>query len=220
MDVEDVEARELMRRYANGEDALFERLYAVLAPRLYRFCQRLARARAEGDDYFQETLLRLHRARATYQAQVNPLYWAFAIARSVHLTQLRYRERHPEAVGVAGDATESCALAADDRYDPEAQTRAQDLVQVITRALQKLSEKNRSAYVLLREEGLDVRDAATILGTTVDAVKQRAHRAAAQVGNAVRIAGWTLADAGVLGARREVKPDSMDLCLREEASTR
>jgi len=195
MHTEDLEARELMRRYANGEDAVFARLYAVLAPRLYRFCQRLARDRAEGDDYFQETLLRLHRARATYQAQVNPLYWAFAIARSVHLTRLRYRGRRPEAVGATGDAAESYALSADDRYDPEAHSRAQDLVQVVTRTLQKMSEKNRSAYILLREEGLSVADAAMILGTTQNAVKQRAHRADVQVRDAVTVAGWTPADA-------------------------
>src|SRR5262245_30313509 len=208
MHTEDFEARDLMRRYANGEDAVFARLYAVLAPRLYRLCRRLARDRAEGDDYIQETLLRLHRARATYMAQVNPLYWGFAIARSVHLTRLRYSGRRPEAVGAAGDAAESYALAADDRYDPEAHNRAHDLVQVITRTLQRMSEKNRSAYILLREEGLSVADAAMILGTTRDAVRQRAHRADLQVRDAVTVAGWALADADPLVAGCAVPPES------------
>ena len=53
-----------------------------------------------------------------------------------------------------------------------------------------MSEKNRLAYFLLREEGLSVKEAAAVLGTTPDVVKQRAHRAYEQLRNAVHAAGW------------------------------
>jgi RNA polymerase sigma-70 factor (ECF subfamily) len=66
---------ELMQRYARGEDSVFEALYRLMAPRLYRFCLRLAAGKAEADDLLQETLLRVHRARATYLAGSNPLPW-------------------------------------------------------------------------------------------------------------------------------------------------
>ena len=93
--------RELMERYAQGEDDVFEELYTLMAPRLYRFCLRLARRKPEADDVFQEAFLRLHRARATYLSGTNPLHWAFAIARSIHLDRLRYRRRRPEQLGSA-----------------------------------------------------------------------------------------------------------------------
>jgi len=44
---------ELMQRYAKGEDEVFEELYRLMAPRLYRFCLRLATRRPEADDCFQ-----------------------------------------------------------------------------------------------------------------------------------------------------------------------
>jgi RNA polymerase sigma-70 factor (ECF subfamily) len=53
-----------------------------------------------------------------------------------------------------------------------------------------MSEKNRVAYVLLREDGLSVKEAAIVLGTTADVVKQRAHRAYEKVRSAVGAAGW------------------------------
>src|SRR5690606_25357330 len=56
----------LMERYANGEDTAFEQLYRALAPRLHRFCLRLAIRKADAEDCFQETFLKIHRARATY----------------------------------------------------------------------------------------------------------------------------------------------------------
>jgi hypothetical protein len=57
------ELGQLMKRYARGEDSVFEELYRLLAPRVYRFCSRLAMDQQEADDCFQETLLRIHRAR-------------------------------------------------------------------------------------------------------------------------------------------------------------
>src|SRR5262245_65885684 len=105
---------ELMERYARGEDSVFEALYRLMAPRLYRFCLRLTTGKAEADDLLQETLLRVHRARATYLAGSNALHWAFAISRSVHLDRLRYRRRRPEDLGSTNDAAEHDRLAAVD----------------------------------------------------------------------------------------------------------
>ena len=90
---------QLMGRYAKGEDGVFEELYRLLAPRVYRFCSRLATHQEEADDCFQETLLRIHRARATYLEGADTLPWAFAISRSVYLDRLRYRRRRPEDLG-------------------------------------------------------------------------------------------------------------------------
>ena len=53
-----------------------------------------------------------------------------------------------------------------------------------------MSEKNRAAYVLLKEEGLSAKAAATVLGTTAPVVRQRAHRAYAQLRVALDAAGW------------------------------
>ena len=36
-----------MRRYANGEDTVFEQLYGLMAPGLYRFCVRLCGRRPD-----------------------------------------------------------------------------------------------------------------------------------------------------------------------------
>ena len=182
---------ELMQRYAQGEQDVFAQLYSAIAPRLYRFCWRLSGRRSDADDVFQETFLRLHRARATYIPGANALYWAFAIARSVHFDRQRYRHRRPEGLGFADDAAGESALEAGDGYSPEADARARDILHVVTLELEKMSEKNRVAYVLLREEGLTVQEAAAVLGTTGNAVKQRAHRAYEQIQIALGAAGWS-----------------------------
>jgi RNA polymerase sigma-70 factor (ECF subfamily) len=179
----------MMERYAGGEDEVFEPLYRLLAPRLYRFCLRLTARRCEADDCFQETLLKLHRARATYLPGASALHWAFAIARSVYLSRLRYWRRRPEILGEADDA-----LAGADSHahgeTPEAQLEALHLHAALAAELEQMSEKNRAAYVLMKEEALTAKEAAAILGTSADAVKQRAHRAYERLRAALKGAGW------------------------------
>lgn len=181
MDTNVEQLSELMERYAQGEDLVFEELYKLMAPRLYRFCLHLTTSRSEADDLLQETMLRVHRARATYLSGSNALHWAFAIARSVHLDRLRYRRRRPEDLGSANDAAEQDRLVADSGHSPEAEVLGRDMVAVVNRELARMSEKNRVAFVLLKEEGLSVKAAAAVLGTTAMVVRQRVHRACEQL---------------------------------------
>jgi RNA polymerase sigma-70 factor (ECF subfamily) len=196
MVAEAVHTSELMLRYSRGDNEVFEQLYAALAPQLYRFCLHLARRKSQADDYLQETFLRLHRARATYLPGTNPLPWAFAIARSVHLDRLRYQRRRPEDLGTACDAAEDSGAPAGESYSPEAELRMRDLAEVVSLELRRMSEKNRMAYLLLREENLSVKEAAATLGTSPDVVKQRAHRAYERLRAAVDAAGLNVTATG------------------------
>jgi RNA polymerase sigma-70 factor (ECF subfamily) len=178
----DVDA--LMRRYANGDASVFERLHDALAPRLRRLCSRLAKQPSDAEDLFQETMLRLHRARATYAPGAPVLPWASAIARSAYVDERRYRGRRPEEL-----REPSPCVAGDDSTESAAFARA--LVSIVERALDRMSGKLRRAYVLLREEGLSVAQAAVALETSEVIVKQRVHRAEEQIRATVRAEGWS-----------------------------
>ena len=180
----------LMERYAAGDDDAFDAIYRQLSVPLYRFCLRLATHRPEADDLFQETFFKLHRARATYMPGSNALHWSYAIARSLYLSGLRYWRRRPEQLGPAADIADRDDVHVDAVTTPEAEVVAQHLLDVVNVELGRMSEKNRAAYVLLKEEGLSAKDAASLLGTTVDVVKQRAHRAYQHLKTALGDAGW------------------------------
>lgn len=185
MNLEIERANQLMEEYAAGDEHAFESLYAALAPRLYGFCRRLAVAAAEADDLFQETFLKLHRARATYIAGANVLHWSFAIARSTFLTRLRYRRRRPEQLGVTDDVAAQPDLLPQNHATPESEVLAEDLLGVAVHELRRMSDKNRLAYILVKEEGLSIGEAAAILGATPTVVKKRAQRACQQLRTAL-----------------------------------
>jgi len=139
---------DLMERYASGNDEVFDQIYSLLAPRLYRFCCRLATGISEADDCFQETFLRIHRARGTYRCGANAMHWAFAIARSVYLTRLRYWRRRPETLGMTADVAEREALQLQSHSpaNPESEISADHLRDVFAQTLSSVPEKSRAAY--------------------------------------------------------------------------
>lgn len=178
-----------MARYAGGDDSAFDALYRALSPRLYAFCVRLTRRKTEADDLFQETFLKLHRSRATFVPRAAAIHWAFAVARSVHLDRIRFLKRRPEAVAETEEGLSTFQQVASRDGSPEEHARAKELLQVVDRVLRDLPENQRAAYVLLREEGMSVAEAASVLGATATAVKLRAFRAYEAIRAALREAG-------------------------------
>jgi RNA polymerase sigma factor (sigma-70 family) len=179
-----------MERYAGGDEAAFAELYDAIAPRLLRFARRATRDAFAAEDLVQQTLLHMHRARGSFipGAAVRP--WAFAIAR--RLMTDRARRLHLERRFFTDAPSDHDRM----RYEPAAGTpRADDLVHTrrlawrLQRRLEALPELQRTAYRLLQQEGLSLKAAAKVLGTSVTAVKLRAHRAYAALRTELREAG-------------------------------
>lgn len=163
-----------MDAYASGDDAAFEAVYDGLAPRLEPFLFRITRDRARAEDALQQTMLHIHRARGRFVPGAAVVPWAFAIARRVAIDHHRRGSREVlEAMD--DDATFQLVAAVDARADEVA--IAKELASRLSGVIEKLPENQRTAFELIKLDGLSVADAAAILGTTVAAVKLRAHRA-------------------------------------------
>jgi RNA polymerase sigma-70 factor (ECF subfamily) len=167
------QANAAMERYAQGDDAAFAALYDALAPRLHQYLVRQTRQQSRADDLLQQTLLQMHRARGRFAPGAEVLPWAFAIARRLLIDSIR---RGKFEVLDGGDAAESRDHAgegrsADDLLD------SKRLALAVERELAKMPEPHRVAFELIKKEGLSVKEAAAVLGTTSTAVKLRAHRA-------------------------------------------
>jgi RNA polymerase sigma-70 factor (ECF subfamily) len=165
------EADVAMERYAGGDEASFGVVYDALAPRLFGYLLRQTRQRARAEDLLQQTMLHIHRARASFipGAEVTP--WAFAIARRLLIDSLRRGSRELLADDGEVDAGPDRGPMADELV------QARELAVRVERVLARLPQSQRTAFELIKTEGLSVAEAAQVLGTTVAAVKLRAHRA-------------------------------------------
>jgi RNA polymerase sigma-70 factor (ECF subfamily) len=160
-----------MDRYADGDDKAFAVLYDALAPRLYGYLVRQTRDAQRAEDLLQQTMLQMHLARDRFVRGAEVAPWAFAIARRLFIDSSRRRKRETLVVDGDVDSGPSLTPSADDVL------QAEDLSQTVDQVLRRLPPAQREAFELLKREGLSVAQAAEVLGTTVSAVKLRAHRA-------------------------------------------
>jgi RNA polymerase sigma-70 factor, ECF subfamily len=160
-------ANAAMERYAAGDDEAFGALYDALAPRLHQFLLRQCREKARAEDLLQQTMLQMHVARGRFLPGAEVFPWAYAIARRLHIDTIRKRKNE-----VPFDADPAAASQPTDE-----RLHSLRLADAVERELSNLPESQRIAFELVKKEGLSLREAAQVLGTTVMAVKLRAHRA-------------------------------------------
>jgi RNA polymerase sigma factor (sigma-70 family) len=170
------EPKDLMQRYQQGDADAFRELYTLVAPRLLGYLVRMAKSRAVAEDLLQHTFLKVHRARAAYVVGADPIPWLYSIAHRTFIDEARRAARAiarpagddvPEVpAGITGEPDDR---RDDPRADPE-------LVKATLGALAELPDSQREAVVLTKLDGKSVAEAAQIAGTSVGAMKVRAHR--------------------------------------------
>ncbi len=167
-----------MLRYQDGDAGAFRELYALVAPRLLGYLMKMAKSRAVADDLLQQTFLKVHRARAAYVRGADPVPWIYSIAHRTFIDETRRTTRAIVSVGSSDDPLPEISAGLDGeaadrkdepRVDPELAKAALD-------ALAQLPEAQREAVVLTKLDGKSVAQAAEIAGTSVGAMKVRAHR--------------------------------------------
>ncbi|HEY8075666.1 MAG TPA: RNA polymerase sigma factor [Labilithrix sp.] len=165
-----------MDRYADGDEAAFGDVYDLLAPRLYAFFVRQTGDAPRAEDLVQQTLLQMHAARLSYMRSSDVIPWAFAIGRRL-LIDSRRRTKKEVLFATAEDDAAALDIKVERFSVPEGQAMTRELAVRAEEELERMPESHREAYLLVRQEGLSVAQAAEVLGTTSTAVKLRAHRA-------------------------------------------
>lgn len=171
------EPRDLMARYCDGDASAFRELYAQVAPRLLGYLTKMAKSRTVADDLVQQTFLKLHRARGAYVRGADPVPWIYAIGHRTFIDHVRKDKRAIVKVGEGETLPEVRADLRGETDDRRDESSADpELVRATLDALQQLPAQQREAVVLTKLDGKSVAEAAEIAGTTVGAMKVRAHR--------------------------------------------
>jgi RNA polymerase sigma-70 factor (ECF subfamily) len=146
------------------------RLMALLAPlhdAARATARRLCRSHADGDDLFQETVLRALGQLATLREPAKFRAWFYAVMLSVH--RARHRRRFWHRLFSLDDVTREPSRAGEaERYEG---------AQRMARALATLAPEAREAIVLFELEGFTLEELAALQRDSIAAVKSRLSRA-------------------------------------------
>lgn len=169
--------RDLMLRYAKGDAGAFEQLYSRHKGPLYRYLMRHTGNAANAEEVFQETWMKLIRARERYRPMAKFSTWLYQIAHNCFIDYIRRQGRN--ALEAAG-ATEPDALDSPD-LSPGRAAELSETSAKIAAALTALPGEQREAFLLREEGGFSLEEIGSITGVGRETVKSRLRYALAKL---------------------------------------
>jgi RNA polymerase sigma-70 factor (ECF subfamily) len=159
---------ELMAAHVEGDKAAFRELFQRYTPLLQRAMARDLRSPEEANDLVQQTFLHLHRSRLDFEPGRKLKPWIFTIALNLKREYFRRSKRRHES-------SLDDERSAEPFEGPRGQERS-DAARETARALAALPADHREVIELHWFGGLSFPEVAEAVGSTVAAVKVRAHR--------------------------------------------
>ena len=175
---------ELFASYQNGDEKAFTEIMERYEPLIKGFLHKRLKDEERVQDLTQDTFLRVHRARARYDARRKFSTWIYTIASNLLKNEYRNRARRRETAfselrretGPSG-ATSRPLEFESDGPDPERNTYRLELREAITQAIEQMDDHHRIPFVMREVDDRTYEEISEAIGVPVGTVKSRLFRA-------------------------------------------
>ncbi len=172
------EDAQLIDEALRGDAESFGELVRKYQDRLFNTVVHVAGRREEAEDVVQEAFVQAFLKLSSFQRTAAFYTWLYRIAFNIAISRRRRRkvevsvEQHREASGVE---------PMDDGEAPDERMLREERAELVSGALQRLSDEHRAILVLREMEGCCYETIAEILDLPVGTVRSRLHRARLQL---------------------------------------
>ncbi len=167
----------LMLRYAAGDIAAFDTLYARHELGVWRYLLRSVRVQAVADDLLQDVWFAVARSAAAYEVKARFKTWLFTLAHNRLVDHFRTAKNHVSLDGDPGDddgeGRLADTLAADSGFGPVRQLQSREQAAALIEAIERLPAQQREAFLLQAEAGMRVEEIAGATGVSFETAKSR-----------------------------------------------
>lgn len=174
---------DLMEQFQEGTIQAFNILVSRYKDRLHNFLYRYTRNHEDCEDLVQETFLRVHRSRHSYERIAKFSTWMYTIA--LNLAKSLYKKsQRMQKISMHEDPedSESREMVFEDSNILQDEKLHQKLcVKELEKALNQIGEEFREAIVLRDIQELTYEEIAEITNTAMGTVKSRINRGRIQV---------------------------------------
>ena len=168
-DAENAAESALVARCRRGDAAAFEVIYRRHAPRVFSLACRMTGSRADGEDLLQEIFLQAHRKLGSFKGDSAIGTWLYRLALNHCLDYVRSRQAKMSKVTETLDAEAS--------FQPTARRETPIARMDLERAVARLPEGCREAFVLHDVEGFDHKEVGRLLGIAEGTSKSQVFKA-------------------------------------------
>lgn len=164
---------ELVKQAQDGDNAAFSKLVEAYQRRVYALAYGILRNRDDAWDVAQEAFVKAYRNLASFRGQSAFYTWLYRIAYNLSMDTLRSRGRR-EMVDLEPRHLERHLAEKDPEMDhPSRALDRRELVEVLRKAMNELSDKHRAIIVLREIEGLSYEEMADVLKISKGTVMSR-----------------------------------------------
>ncbi len=172
---------EIMLRVRAGEDGGFNFLIEKYRKPIINFMYRMVHNQAVAEELAQEVFLRVYRSRETYRAEAKFSTWLYRIATNLGVNYARDTRNERTAQNIYLDQpdpeTGTTPDVADSRPGAEDELVREERMRAIRRHVMALPERQRTAVLMHKYQGLDYKEIGAILHLSESATKSLLFRA-------------------------------------------
>lgn len=161
---------ELVRSAQAGNVAAFERLMRLLEQQMLAVAAGFAHTPDDANDIYQDAMLAAYKALPNFKLESKFSTWLHKIVVNTALSNRRKLKRLWQKMAVVQAEYEQEEKYTD-RRSPEANVLDSELSSEINKAMTRLSDTERIAFVLCHQQGFKLREAAEVMSCTENSVK-------------------------------------------------
>jgi RNA polymerase sigma-70 factor, ECF subfamily len=172
---------EIMLRVREGDDAGFNFLIEKYRKPIVNFMYRMVHNQAVAEELAQDVFLRVYRSRETYRAEAKFTTWLYRIATNLGVNHARDTKHERSAQTIYLDQpdqeTGTTPDVADSRPGAEDELVRDERMRAIRKHVMALPERQRTAVLMHKYQGLDYKEIGAVLHLSESATKSLLFRA-------------------------------------------
>lgn len=163
-------------RLAAGETAAFRELVEIYKTKFYGLAYEFTRNHADAEDVSQVAFMKVFKSIGTFKKGSNLNSWLYRVVVNAAIDHIRRRGFFPAPFAAVGSIETAGPVD-----DPERRTEAILLREKVDRALEHVSEREKAAFLLRHDHGLDLKEIAEVLGVSLGSVKSYLFRSVRKI---------------------------------------
>lgn len=170
----------LLTAVGQGDEAAFRQLYEQTKGRVYNTAFGYVRRREDAEEITQDVYVEAYRSLGTFNREASVTTWLYRITVNKSLDFLKHQQRQKRfafLTSLFNPQTGALEHESVEPVHPGVVLENQENARILFQAIDKLADKQKTAYILTRIEGLSNVEAAAVMAITVGAVESLLQRA-------------------------------------------
>lgn len=181
----------LIQGIQQGHEPAFRDFYDQAKSRVFTLALGYVRNREDAEEITQDVFIEVFRSASSFKGDASVTTWLYRIAVNKSLDFLKHQKRQKRFAFITSlfDANTGEILhQPTDFFHPGIALENQEHAAILFRAIDKLPNKQKTAYILTRVEGLNNIETAGVMVVSVGAVESLLQRATENLKK--QLAGW------------------------------